>query len=248
MEELGLFLMILAAVIAWDLIKRLLSSYATEKGKNLATKEDIGGITREVESAKIDFSAQIERLKSDLSADIQRQLSIFGKRNEALTQFFEDSLTVLTFLRTGFHFRWEDVDGLDRLIRESQVSIVRAITSYYRLTAYVQEGGILTAAHSAVTALSTLQGTWYGLVLAYRDAFVIDADEWNRTGNVIGNASIPAAIQLRKGIEGTLNALEDSLKEYAKALYAHFHSADDGKALAAMTDDNLVNALPSEQI
>jgi hypothetical protein len=108
----------------------------------------------------------------------------------------------------------------------------------------VQEGSVLTAAHSAATALSTLQRDWFGLALVYRDAFVIDADEWNRNGNVIGNVSIPAAIQLRNGIDGTLNTLEASLKEYAKALYSHFHPADDSKALVATTGDSLEKVNP----
>jgi Txe/YoeB family toxin of Txe-Axe toxin-antitoxin module len=44
-----------------------LPSYLREKGKNLATKEDIGNITEQVERVKVDYTAAIERLRSDLS-------------------------------------------------------------------------------------------------------------------------------------------------------------------------------------
>lgn len=40
-------------VILW---RQTLTAYSTEKGKNLATKEDIGKITREIESVKLEFS------------------------------------------------------------------------------------------------------------------------------------------------------------------------------------------------
>lgn len=39
--------------------EKFLSSYATEKGKNLATKEDVGDITREVESIRADLSGKL---------------------------------------------------------------------------------------------------------------------------------------------------------------------------------------------
>src|SRR5262245_3664977 len=73
--------------------------------------------------------------------------------------FFEDSFTVLTLLRSGFHFRYEDVDGLDKLIMETQARTIRAITSNYRLMLYVQEESILTPARDAQTAIKILYGT-----------------------------------------------------------------------------------------
>src|SRR5262245_6330584 len=89
--------------------------------------------------------------------------------------FFEDSFTVLTLLRSGFHFRYEDVDGLDKLIMETQARIIRAITSNYRLMLYVQEESILTPARDAQTAIKTLYGTWWDLVQNFRIAFLAEA-------------------------------------------------------------------------
>ena len=54
---------VIGGVITWFLIKSFLPSYLTEKGKNLATKEDIGEITREVEAIKNDFAVQIKELE-----------------------------------------------------------------------------------------------------------------------------------------------------------------------------------------
>lgn len=47
----------LAALVKW-----YLPSYLTEKGKNLATKEDLAAITREVESVRHEYAVRLENL------------------------------------------------------------------------------------------------------------------------------------------------------------------------------------------
>jgi hypothetical protein len=44
------------------------ASYVKEKGKNLATREDIDEITRKIESAKIEYAKELESIKSQLNA------------------------------------------------------------------------------------------------------------------------------------------------------------------------------------
>ncbi|WP_339520461.1 hypothetical protein [Pseudomonas proteolytica] len=56
------------------LIKNYLPSYAREKGKNLATKEDIEFITQKIESIKVEYSKQIETYKIELWEHQQRYL------------------------------------------------------------------------------------------------------------------------------------------------------------------------------
>lgn len=52
-------LLTLATFLIGTFTGKLLSSYAAEKGKNLATKEDVGEITREVESIRADLSGKL---------------------------------------------------------------------------------------------------------------------------------------------------------------------------------------------
>jgi len=56
------------------LLWNYLSSYITEKGKNLATKEDIQEITTKVEAVRSQFAAQLEIQKSELDrlVDVHR--------------------------------------------------------------------------------------------------------------------------------------------------------------------------------
>ncbi len=49
---------LVALPFAWAALKRSLESYMAEKGKNLATKEDVADITRLVESAKAEIQHQ----------------------------------------------------------------------------------------------------------------------------------------------------------------------------------------------
>jgi hypothetical protein len=46
------------------LFKRYLSGYMEEKGKNLATREDVAAITREVECIRHDYSVLLEEMKA----------------------------------------------------------------------------------------------------------------------------------------------------------------------------------------
>lgn len=70
--------------------KKYLPSYLQQKGRNLATKEDIKEITDKIESVKTQYTKSIEELKADLSIRNEQKLRILEKRNEALLKLFED--------------------------------------------------------------------------------------------------------------------------------------------------------------
>jgi len=59
-------------------------SYFTEKGKNLATIQDISKITKEVESVKNEFVTETERLKTQLNSFAQNFNSIKTLERDAL--------------------------------------------------------------------------------------------------------------------------------------------------------------------
>lgn len=53
----------LAALLVWSLARHFFPGYLTEKGKNLATKEDIADITRRIEDVKHTYASSIEEQK-----------------------------------------------------------------------------------------------------------------------------------------------------------------------------------------
>jgi hypothetical protein len=75
------------AVVGLWLLKHYLPAYLTEKGKNLATKEDVAGITREVERVRHEYNAILEELKARhqlRTASLDRRLQA---HQEAFTQW-----------------------------------------------------------------------------------------------------------------------------------------------------------------
>jgi len=75
---------IIFGIILFFTLKNLLPSYFNEKGKNLATKEDIEDITKKVEKIKSEFIKDIEYIKSDLSYINQSKFSIKASERDAL--------------------------------------------------------------------------------------------------------------------------------------------------------------------
>ena len=62
-------------------------SYLTEKGKSAALKEDLQGLTREVESVKDEFVKEQEILKTDLQRIVNNEISYRNEERDALIQF-----------------------------------------------------------------------------------------------------------------------------------------------------------------
>lgn len=85
-------LILVGIIILSVLAKVYLPSYLKKKGENLATKEDIGQITREIEKARSQYTSELERLKADLKLVIEQRTRLQEKSHEALVEFFEDCI------------------------------------------------------------------------------------------------------------------------------------------------------------
>ena len=70
----------LGLIVVYLVFKFFIPSYFSEKGKNLATKEDIASITDKVESVKTDYAKVIEELRSD------HQLKLAATEREKTTK------------------------------------------------------------------------------------------------------------------------------------------------------------------
>jgi hypothetical protein len=82
-------LTLIIILIAGRFIQHYFPSYFKEKGKNLATKEDIGEITEKIEQARLRSLSDLERLKNELQrnleqikAELQNESAILSKRRE----------------------------------------------------------------------------------------------------------------------------------------------------------------------
>jgi hypothetical protein len=71
MEPLLTALISLGALAAGWLLRAFIVEYAKEKGKNLATREDMSALTHLVEGVKTQYAEQLERTKSALSTQLE---------------------------------------------------------------------------------------------------------------------------------------------------------------------------------
>lgn len=71
------------------LVKAFLPSYLNEKAKNLATKEDIGAITNEVELVKRQHASQLEMLRTNLDQRKHVSNAQFEREFEAYQEIWK---------------------------------------------------------------------------------------------------------------------------------------------------------------
>lgn len=83
---IGLQILILLGIGCFFLFKNFLFSYSSEKGKNVATKEDIGEITNRIESVKLDHATQLESARAELSSQINTHGFRYEKEYEVLSE------------------------------------------------------------------------------------------------------------------------------------------------------------------
>ncbi|WP_426243433.1 hypothetical protein [Psychrobacter sp. TWP2-1-2] len=87
MNEIIVVLQILSllGIASLFMFRKYLFYYSSEKGKNLATKEDIKEITREIESVKSEYLVELEKFKIELSESLHQKNEVWiMKRNACL--------------------------------------------------------------------------------------------------------------------------------------------------------------------
>jgi hypothetical protein len=85
MEYAVIILQTLTLLIIGWFVKNYFPSYLSKKGENLATKEDIGGITAEVEKARLLYASELERTKKDLQGELENlrhQLALIAQERQ----------------------------------------------------------------------------------------------------------------------------------------------------------------------
>lgn len=105
------------------LFKNYLFSYSNEKGKNLATKEDIEEITKKVEGIKNEYISEVEQLKAKLvlfsrknNILFDEKVRVFKELQKALVSFKRYCEAALgTYDTRGeFHPTLESLDEADK--------------------------------------------------------------------------------------------------------------------------------------
>ncbi|MDR4510052.1 MAG: hypothetical protein MRJ65_17760 [Candidatus Brocadiaceae bacterium] len=87
---------VIAGLIVFFILKSFLPSYLSEKGKNLATKEDVGKITDEIEKIRMQYATQLQDtihqnnlLLEGMKVRHQLRIAALDRRLQAHQEAFE---------------------------------------------------------------------------------------------------------------------------------------------------------------
>lgn len=126
---------VIGIVILYFTMKNLLPSYFNEKGKNLATKEDIREITEMVENVKHSFLNETEKFKNDLHKFSSIHLSLVAEEKKAIidyNEFFSYWFNLLTDHQLGNIEidNNDEVDKYNKMIGESYRNFLNSETRF----------------------------------------------------------------------------------------------------------------------
>ena len=93
------YLLLVLVFCGGAFLGKYLPSYLSQKGKNLATQEDIGKITREVEQVKSEFRERLEGIVEHLRYRNQLRLAALDRRLQA----HQEAYALLGKLRSAAH-------------------------------------------------------------------------------------------------------------------------------------------------
>ncbi len=111
-QDIEITLQILLILIG--LYLAFFKSYFQEKGKNLATLEDIEEITSKVEAIKTDFIRETEKLKLEIQFTNQIKFSLKSEELKSLLDFYEKYYLWLNIL-LDFYFSAYNEDNRESL-------------------------------------------------------------------------------------------------------------------------------------
>lgn len=113
-------IIILGIIAGGLLLKGYLPGYAREKGKNLATREDIEVITEKVESVRSQYASSLESIKADLQVESALKSAFQQKCFEAVSEINQLLVDITLYCwkemaerSPNEHYVWSAVDESD---------------------------------------------------------------------------------------------------------------------------------------
>jgi hypothetical protein len=139
MEPIFLFLILIFGLILGFIIKSFLPEYFKEKGKNIATKEDIGVITKEIKKAESKYLAEIEKIKSQLQVSVDNKKRLNKSADLSITNFFENCLILsnekLSYKLAQMPSNLEYIEEYEKSVKSL---FTKLILDHYRMLVYIK--------------------------------------------------------------------------------------------------------------
>jgi len=141
LEQFGVTALVLIVGALGFMLRGFFTSYGSEKGKNLATKQDVEQITSQVESVR----ASVQTLAT-LRTDYQQQ------RRECLLSFYDSAVEML-YEKLSANFGEMPGDGGKTLFEFQQSFgglVVALLKQYQRIVVYFEPGSSLRESSEAI--------------------------------------------------------------------------------------------------
>jgi hypothetical protein len=139
-------------------IGAFLFSYFRERGKNLATKEDVADITNRVEAVKALYTADQEKLKAQLHFLVSSQNSLYNDTKKAIFEFWEGTALLLSLSDPLRDEVDEDqIHEIDQYVREVQKASNELLMRHARLYFLVQDKGIIELSDLILKCVTRVQ-------------------------------------------------------------------------------------------
>lgn len=122
------WLIIIATSIIVSIIATLITSYLKEKGKNLATKEDIQEITSKVESVKQEYKKEFDLIQKQNDAHFSELKNTKDRYNSKQFEIYNNLWVSLIELKFSADTLWDEATipklrNLSKKVAEAQKSI-----------------------------------------------------------------------------------------------------------------------------
>lgn len=222
-EEL---IIIIIGILAWQYF----IFYFREKGKNLATKEDIAEITHEIEEVKTQYSSDLEKFKAELQLMVRNDSLISENVHETLLIFFKDctSLYYEKLTISFYHFPVDEGETLmDYHISTIQL-FTKILSDYHMLALYFEKDSeVLIAAANVVKDVKDIRSIFKEKFINYKIAHNNENKAFLSCSSKeeIRKLATESDLKLQEyynELEPTAERMMSHFNEYLNALKKHF--------------------------
>jgi hypothetical protein len=132
---------------AIESVSNTIPAYLNEKAKNLASKQDIADITREVEKVKDEFTSKTEQLRTDLQYYNQLRFSVKTEERNSIIVCHERLavwIAMLTSIAFGNFDDDDDNEGIIKHMRSIEAAYFQVLIAQAKMGLYVRDGDFMT--------------------------------------------------------------------------------------------------------
>lgn len=158
----------LTQFLLWRYIARS-KSYESEKGKNLATKEDIGDITKEIESIKECYNNSLEKYKIGLQLEFEQAKYMIGLCNKIDERLIE----LLIFCVKSIEHENLKIDPSDKFYIKGVAELGEFLKSYKYRYGHIKYAQLIIKQYESLFALYQLDNEGSMYTNQYKEAVVV---------------------------------------------------------------------------